>query len=126
MIKCEKEIIKDSDLRIAYEKRMKEIYEKEHASYGGWSPAFNANSWYEVKNKLIDKCDVQKLREIHLKVSETWLNPSKIMKICKCTNTLVDKSFLRIFMENGETYDVKGNSVQEFMLKNVVLGDDVG
>ncbi len=54
-----------------------------------------------------------------------WINPDSILRIKVKTNKMTDERFLEILMKNGDTYEVVGESVQEFFMRNIVLGNDV-
>lgn len=54
-----------------------------------------------------------------------WINPDSILRIKVKTNKMTDERFLEILMKNGDTYKVVGESVQEFFMRNIVLGNDV-
>lgn len=59
------------------------------------------------------------------KLEELWINPSEISKI-KLYQISTGEKFLELSMKNGDVFKAKGDSVQEFFMKNAVLGDDVG
>ena len=57
-------------------------------------------------------------------VKEVWVNPANIKKILRCSNEALGKNFLKIIMDDGEEFKVEGNSIQEFMMKNIILGNE--
>lgn len=67
----------------------------------------------------------EQLEKNTTEVKETWINPGNIRKILRCSNTALGKNFLKIIMDNGEKFFVEANSIQEFMMKNVILGNEV-
>lgn len=68
--------------------------------------------------------DVSKTYIENAKTIETWINPDEISHIH--VKLLSDSErYLDIWMKNGQNYKVKGNSVQEFIMKNVIIGNDI-
>ena len=74
---------------------------------------------------VFDYNELSKLSQDQARVEEVWINPDSILRIKVKTNKMTDERFLEILMKNGDTYKVVGESVQEFFMRNIVLGNDV-
>lgn len=75
--------------------------------------------------------DFNKYKDSHLSlaidramIEETWINPSEISKMH--VKKLIDgQHFINLIMKDGTTYNVEGNSIQEFFMKNAILSGDI-
>lgn len=56
------------------------------------------------------------------KIESVWINPTQIKRIEECHDTLSDERYLRICMIDDKQYCIQENSVEEFMLKNIIIG----
>lgn len=80
---------------------------------------FSEDSVKEQLRKDIEQASYEGSYE---KIESVWINPTQIKRIEECYDTLSDERYLRICMIDDKQYCIQENSVEEFMLKNIITG----
>ena len=106
-------------MKASFEKKLKDRF-SDPFSVPGYS-----SYGYQQDIPVFDYNKLSKLSQDQAHVEEVWINPDSILRIKVKTNKMSDERFLEILMKNGDTYEVAGDSVQEFFMRNIVLGNDV-
>lgn len=110
-----------------FEKSKKDVLQKSIDYANGMYFGQGLPNISEMILALKQRVDEEKAEDIEQRtteVKEVWINPKNIKKIERCTNEMMEKNFLKVQMDDGETFKVEGNSLQEFMLKNIILGNE--
>ena len=92
-----------------------------------WDDPWNKHPAYHPRPKLTESQvdDAVKHALSNASYEEQWINPSEIKTIN--VRKMVDgQKFLEIVMKDDQSFNVKGESVQEFFMRNVIFGEDIG
>lgn len=83
---------------------------------------FNSFSIDEVKERTRKNIEQAFYEGAYEEIESIWINPTQIKRIEECHDTLSDERYLRVHMIDDKQYCIQENSVEEFMLKNIITG----